>query len=31
MLLWSASGKTDLEIAALLDVAPLTVSSARAR
>jgi transposase len=31
MLLWSAAGKTDLEIAALLDVAPLTVSTARAR
>ena len=31
MLLWSAAGKTDLEIAALLDVRPLTVSTTRER
>jgi transposase len=31
MLLWSADGKTDLEIAALLGVRPLTVASSRER
>jgi hypothetical protein len=31
MLLWSAEGKTDLEIAALLAVNPLTVASTRER
>jgi transposase len=31
MLLWSAGGKTDLEIAAWLEVTPLTVASTRQR
>lgn len=31
MLLWSAEGKTDLEIAALLNVTPLTVATSRER
>jgi hypothetical protein len=31
MLLWSAVGKTDLEIAALLEVTPLTVATTRER
>lgn len=31
MLLWSAEGKSDLEIAALLDVRPNTVAKTRAR
>lgn len=31
MLLWSADGKTDLEIAALLGVTPLTVATTRQR
>ncbi len=31
MLLWSAAGKTDLEIAALLEVNPLTVATTRER
>jgi len=31
MLLWSAEGKTDLEIAALLGVTPLTVATTRQR
>jgi len=30
-LLWSASGKTDLEIAALLEVIPMTVAMTRER
>jgi transposase len=31
MLLWSAAGKTDLEIASLLNVTPLTVATSRER
>jgi transposase len=31
MLLWSAAGKTDLEIAALLSVHPMTVGKTRQR
>jgi DNA-binding CsgD family transcriptional regulator len=31
LLLWSAAGKTDLEIAGLLEVDPLTVSKTRER
>jgi len=31
MLLWSANGKTDLEIAGLLEVVPLTVATTRER
>lgn len=31
LLLWSAGGKTDLEIAELLDVSPTTVATARRR
>jgi len=31
MLLWSAAGKTDVEIAALLEVNPLTVATTRER
>ena len=31
MLLWSAAGKTDLEIAELASVTPLTVASTRER
>lgn len=31
MLLWSVAGKTDLEIAALLEVTPLTVATTRER
>lgn len=31
MLLWSDAGKSDLEIAELLEVAPLTVANTRAR
>lgn len=31
LLLWSAAGKTDLEIAALLEVSPTTVAAARER
>jgi len=31
LLLWSAGGKTDLEIAGLLDVSPTTVATARRR